>query len=153
MAFLLPMIGWFGTLAIIVGLWGLDERRAQPVVRYDVGWLLLCAGAAAHAYRASWSGDWSICVLAIVVAVVAIIHFGRIPTANDWNATEAIHAFVGHLTTNRNALELSSEAPVYAVARLMRQFVARHGLQNPREGWESLIIVDKKRAPEADWLP
>ena len=60
--------------------------------------------------------------------------------ATEWNPTETLYAFLGHLTTRRERLVLSAADDAAPAVEAIEEFRKRHGLPDVREGWAEGII-------------
>ena len=65
-------------------------------------------------------------------------------TAADWNASEALYAFIGWLTSRRQKVTMSATNSANEPAMLIAEFAARHGLPELRDGWEDAIAPELK---------
>ncbi len=62
------------------------------------------------------------------------------PTPNDWLPSEALYAFMGWLTCRNERTVCSGSDDAAPAANRIAEFCKRHGLTEPREGWEKLIV-------------
>jgi len=60
------------------------------------------------------------------------------------SASEALFAFCGWLTGRREVTTMSAAHECSCVAELIQEFINRHNLENPRNGWEDNIIPENK---------
>jgi len=67
--------------------------------------------------------------------------------ARDWNPKETLFAFMGWLTIRRERVTLSSTDDAGIACDLIEQFSKRHGLAEPRDGWENAIVPESGGAP------
>mgnify|MGYP001583706507 CR=1 FL=1 len=63
-------------------------------------------------------------------------------TAADWLPSEVLFAFAGWLTSRRERVTFSASDDAAVAADLVAQFMKRHALVDPREGWERQIVKD-----------
>src|SRR5688572_3691421 len=75
------------------------------------------------------------------------------PAVNPMNATEAIYAFVGFLTTRDKELILSAHNNCDPIAELMGAFVKANNFPELREGWHKVKITQPQNTEHLTNVP
>lgn len=66
----------------------------------------------------------------------------------DWNGCEVLFAFCGWLTCRCEPTVMGATYNAAPVVDLVQEFVKRHGLGEPREGWDKAIVPGSCGRPE-----
>jgi hypothetical protein len=66
--------------------------------------------------------------------------------ASEWNASEALYAFMGWLTSRYERTVLSATDDAAPAADLIGAFCKRHDLPKPREGWHRVIVPEPSKS-------